>query len=289
VWYGCPHCGHPIPVVPWRERPPLFSWEVFPHLYPPLPAPRIPSRSLPKLLSTLLVAGTVALAVLAGTLAVEGAVALAPGSFTVAGRVLAEPTAQTAAHPISGARLTLISEGSLPRTTVSAADGTFQILGVEPGGLTLNASAPGYRSQSRVLFLSAVYETSGSASDPAVFNLSLATNSSNQATASAVIETPFPDLEGFVATLWSSSALLLLGTIVSAAGAVALFRRRRPGLGVAGGAAGVMAPVALLILEVNAAFPWVGAWAAVTIGFGATVVGIQSVRMALVGLPLEPE
>ncbi|HEV2166231.1 MAG TPA: carboxypeptidase regulatory-like domain-containing protein, partial [Thermoplasmata archaeon] len=152
-WSSCPQCGHPMPVVPWRERAPLFSWEVFPHLYPPLPPPRIPSKGVRPALLALLIAGAVALGGLSAVTAAEGAFALGPGTVTVSGSVVAASAPSSppgAATPLSGAHVTVQYTGGPPRTALTGGAGTFEFSGVPPGGITLNASAKGYSGESLV-------------------------------------------------------------------------------------------------------------------------------------------
>ncbi|HEV2519571.1 MAG TPA: carboxypeptidase-like regulatory domain-containing protein [Thermoplasmata archaeon] len=291
AWFGCPSCGHPVPVVPWRERAPLFTWEAFPHLYPPASAPRIPSRALTSALLALLLIATAALGGLAASAGYEGAAALGPASFTIAGTVLgAPPTGSSGtATPLAGALVTMHSEGAADRSAVTGPDGTFQFLGVPSGGVIVNASAGGYGAESRSLFVSPVYSTPGTAADPLAVTLPRGNASVNGSVPIALAESPFADLESLVASLWSAAALLAIGTVVAAFGALELARRGRPAFVVAGGAAALTAPLTVFLLGIGTALPWLGAAAAGTAGIGAVVAGTQAIRMASAGRRLEPE
>jgi hypothetical protein len=234
-------------------------------------------------------AGTVALALLAGSLATEGAIALAPGSFTVTGEVEYANSAGTPVGPILGATVVAHSEGSPPRTLITGANGSFRFPGLSPGGVTLNVSAHGYDNASLVLFFSDVYTTLGTPGDPATIVLTPHGVNASTSSPTTTVETPFGDLEEFLASVWSSAVLLALATVVAGAGTFALARHGRAAFAVAGGAAAATAPAAVFLLEVNAAFPWIGAAAGATIGLGAAVAGAQAIRMAAMGRPLEPE
>src|SRR5579863_7481481 len=68
----CPHCGSVLPFVAPREPAPLYSWDVYPGLYPPTPIPRPPGRGRRPALLALLLASTLLLAGLGGVFAWVG-------------------------------------------------------------------------------------------------------------------------------------------------------------------------------------------------------------------------
>ncbi len=237
----------------------------------------------------LLIAGTVALALLAGALATEGAMASAPGSFTVAGKVVYVGASGSAAGPVLGATVVEHSEDAAPRTLITGTNGSFRFPGISPGAVTLNVSDPGYDNASLVLFFSDVYTTQGTPAAPATVALTPHGVNASSTPPTTIVDTPFGDLEQFLASVWSSAVLLALAAVVAGAGTLALARNGRAGFAVAGGAAAATAPAAVFLLQVNAAFPWIGAAAGATIGLGAAVAGAQAIRMAAMGRPLEPE
>jgi Carboxypeptidase regulatory-like domain len=279
-----------MPVVPLRDPPPLFTWEVFPNVYPPTPPPvRSAEHAGRAPVLAFLIAGCLGLAALAGLLAFEGADALSPGPFTIAGEVFGESgSGAVAPIPLAGALVSVQAEGASPRMATTDAAGQFAIPGVGPGGVTLNVSHPGYYPGAFSLFVSAIYSTAGTASDRAVIDLEpLSTNGTVPAFGPA--PGPFSDLEGLIANVWSSAALLALGLVVAAAALVALVHRRRPALVVVGGAAAAVAPVSVFQLGVSTVVPITGLLAAVTAIVGVSAVAFQAIHLALEGHALEPE
>jgi hypothetical protein len=278
AWFACPHCAQPVPVVPPRDPPPLFSWEVYPHLYPPAHPPKVPGPAVARLLTALLVTATVVLAGLSGGLGWAGAASLAPGGFTVRG-VVVETLGSGSAVPLLGALVNLSGE-STTSTTATALDGSFSFASVPAGGITLNISKPGYGSLLLQLFASAVYSTAGIGTPVYV---SLTPGPSGNATDVAL--SSFGNLDGFLTNLWSSSILLGLGAVVAAAGAFAAYRERRLSYAVAGAGAAIAGPIAPGLLGVMGAFPVVGWFAALAIALGAVALGLGTVRLASVARP----
>jgi hypothetical protein len=279
-----------MPVVPLRDPPPLFTWEVFPNVYPPTPPPvRTSGRAARAPVLAFLLAGCLALAVLAGLLAVEGSAAFSPGPFTIAGQVFGESGSGAApASALADALVTVRSEGGSSHSVLTDSSGEFAIPGVGPGGVTLNVSHSGYYAGEFSLFVSAVYSTAGTASDRALIDLEpLSTNGTVPALGPA--PGPFSDLEGLVANVWSAAALLGLGLGVASAGFVALVRHRRPALVVVGGAAAAAAPISVFQLGVSMVIPIAGLLAAVTAIVGFVAVGLQALSLAAEGRALEPE
>ncbi len=89
-WFPCPHCGSPVPVVVPRDPPPLYSWEVLPELYPPLPPPRRSRWRAQRVVAFVLVAVAIVAIALLGALAGYGVEANAPAHYPVNG-VVVEP------------------------------------------------------------------------------------------------------------------------------------------------------------------------------------------------------
>ncbi|MCI4360675.1 MAG: hypothetical protein L3J91_03155, partial [Thermoplasmata archaeon] len=101
----CPHCSTAVPIVAPRDPPPLFSWEVFPSVYPSLPLPRAPGARLTVAVGLALVVATLLLAGLAGFLVWSGVQASGPATFTVEGTVVRANSPSAQPLPIAGATI----------------------------------------------------------------------------------------------------------------------------------------------------------------------------------------
>ncbi|MCI4325158.1 MAG: carboxypeptidase regulatory-like domain-containing protein [Thermoplasmata archaeon] len=276
AWFSCPHCAQPVPVVAPRDPPPLFSWEVYPHLYPPAGPPKVPGPGVARLLTALLLTATVVLAGLAGGLGWAGADSLSPGGFEVRGVVEHDLGAAT---PLAGVTVNLTSETGAA-TTTTASDGTFSFPHVPAGGVTLNFTDPGFAPVVIQLFASQLYSTAGIGSP---VNVEMSPGEPGNVTDVAL--TPFGDLAGYLTSLWSASALLALGAVVAAVGTIAAYRERRLPFAVAGAGAAVAAPIAPGLLSVMGAFPVVTWFAALAVAVGAVALGLGTVRLATRGRP----
>lgn len=270
-WVTCAHCRAPVPVVPPTDPPPIFSWEVYPLVYPPLPTLRPPSGAPARLAAVALVAAVVVLAGVAVALAGSGAEALGAGTFRLSGTV----QAAGGGGPIFNAQVTLASESGWIRSIYTGVSGTFAFSGIPAGGARLNVSAVDYAGASFALFFSPSYRATGAGTGGLVVTLA----EGPPTNATVAFESPFTDLEGFVSSLWSAAALLLLGAIVAAAGAVAAARGRRPAVGVAGGVAAVLAPLGLDVLSITTAFPLAIVPAIAAIGLGVTAAVLETVPL----------
>jgi ribosomal protein S27E len=289
AWVACPHCGSPVPVVAPRDPPPLFSWEVFPHLYRASGSPRPPGRALPRLALALLVSGAILLAALGAGAAVAGWTTLAPGTYTVQGVVVQNTSFPgLGAPPIAGAYVNLTGEGPQSLRTVTNVLGQFRFVGVHPGGVTLLVSAAGYYKAKVALFASPTYSTVGANGQNVVVGL-LASNGTTNATTTTGPSPVFPDLETFVASDFSAAILLGLGAVVAAAGAWATRRDRHLAIGTAAGSAAVVAPIALFALSLTVVFPAAAWFGGLAIGVGAAAASLEATRMAARGQVPEPE
>jgi hypothetical protein len=256
-----------VPVVPPRDPAPLFSWEVYPHLYPPARPPRVPGPGIARLLVALLLMGTVVLAGLAAGIGWAGAQSLHPGGFTVRGAVYDPGSAGP--QPAIGAIVKLTSETGRLATASTGPNGTFSFAAVPPGGIALNISQLGYGSLVVELFASSVYSSLGISG---VLSVTLPTGNASVTTYES--ETPFGDLNSFLTDLWSSSVLLGMGAIVAGVGAYAAFRQRRFPYAVAGAGAAIAGPIAPELLGVTIVFPVVTWFAALAVAAGAAAFAI---------------
>jgi hypothetical protein len=274
-WFPCPHCRSPVPVVVPRDLPALYSWEVLPNLYPTLPRPRIPrwrarQAAAGALLGVVLLAG-----VFGGVLAYYGLAALSPGSYAVNGTVDRElPGGATA--PAAGATVTLTQEGGRTLLGVVAADGSFSFSSVPTGGISLNVSLAGYAPVTVDTFASPVY-------DAGTTGISVTLAMGGLGNSSTVSLSPFTSLEGLLASIGSGIALLGLVATVAAVAAVLTLRQDRPAVGVVGGGAGLLAPLALYLLTLATAFPALVDASALLAGFGGFALALRAVELGQTG------
>ncbi len=279
----CPHCSTTLPVVAPRDPPPLFSWEVFPSVYPSLPVPRAPGRRLLGFVGLVLIVATLLLASLAGFLVWNGAAALGPGTFTLQGDVDRAASGVGIVSPISGAFVNVTGESGMRASVVTNATGHFSVSGVPAGGVTLNVSAPGFDSVIVQLFVSSIYATSGASSGLLVVLAPASTPSAH-----TVVQGPFATLEGFLTSLWSAAAILGIAAILAAVGARASRRNDRPTFAVAGGAATLLAPGALFTLGDTEAFPYLEIPTVVLATVGALAIALAVVPLVWEARPIEP-
>jgi Carboxypeptidase regulatory-like domain len=274
-WIACPHCQAPVPIVAPTDPPPLFSWEVYPHLYPPLPPPRFPRHSARGAAGFGLVIATLLLVGVAGGLLYEGSAAMTPAHFTVGGTVY-ESASGTAGSGL--VTVALYGENGFTERILTEAGGSFSFSEVPQGGASLNVSAPGYAPVNVSLFLSVVYVAGGSTTAIVV-----TLTPGSEANATDVDVSPFANMESFVANIWSGAFLLLIAAALTAVGAVATFRTDRPPLGAAGGFATLVAPIGLILLGATIAFSWVGWLCAGLAAVGAFVALVRIVPMIQAG------
>ena len=273
-WFPCPHCRSPIPVVVPRDLPPLYSWEVLPGLYPPMPRPRVPRWRVRRVVAVALLTIAVVGAGLAAVLVYDGYDASRPASFLVSGTVAEAEGAE--GTPIVGAQVVLTNDAGRTTTEFTAPDGSFSFTGVPAGGVTLNITATGYDPITISTFVSVVWGTQATGLAVLMYPGS-GTNSSLVALA------PFPDMEQFLASLGSGAILLGIIALVAGVAAVASVRDDRPALGVVGGAGGLVAPLVLFYLSLSSAFPLLEGVSAVLAAAGSFVVALRAVQMAQTG------
>ena len=270
----CPQCASALPFVAPREPAPLYSWEVYPGLYPPTSVPRPSSPWRRPALVALLLATTMLLAALGGTFAWLGSEALRPGTVTVGGTI--------SPSPLVAAWVSVQGENGFT-ANVSAPAGTFSIPGVPYGGVRISAGALGYSMLQVDLFLSPVYASV--AGSPSKLQLSL--SPANGSSVNIIDTTSFPDLESFVAGAWSGTGLLWVSALLTGLGIVAARRDRLP-LVVVGGASAMAAPFALPLLGIDVISQAITAVAVACIPVGLVVLVLVLPEFTRAQPPVEP-
>ena len=213
--------------------------------------------------------------VLGGFLAALGAEAPAAGSYVVSGTVLEEaPGGGTL--PAFGATVTLTDESPIAVVQHTSASGAFSFTDVPTGGISLNITLPGYAPVTVVTFASSVY-------DAGTTGLSVTLVPGSSANGSTVAMSPFPDLESFLASIGSGVVLFGIVALVGGFAAVVTARSDRPAVGVVGGVAGILAPLALYFLALSGVFPELIAGAAVLATLGAFVATTRTFEIVQVG------
>jgi hypothetical protein len=274
-WFPCPHCRSPVPVVVPRDPPPLYSWEVLPNLYPPLPRPRVPRWRARRAVAGALIGVVVLAGVFGGVLSYYGIVASTPGSYPVTGTVDRAVLGGGVA-PAVGATVTLTEEGGRTLSETTALDGSFSFSGVPTGGIALNVSLSGYAPVTVDTFASSVYDAGTTG-----ILVTLGFGSVGNGTTMSL--TPFTNLESFLASIGSGIVLLGLVAVVAAVAAVLTLRQDRPALGVIGGGAGLLAPLALYLLALATPFPAVIASSAILAALGGFALAIRAAELGQTG------
>ena len=172
-----------------------------------------------------------------GIFAWVGSEALRPGTLTVGGTLSPAGAA--------GAWVEVQGENGF-KANVTAPTGTFSIAGVPYGGVEVSAGATGYGMVQLDLFYSPVYSSlTGSPSA-----LQIALSPSNGSSVSITETSAFPDLETFVATVWSGTGLLWILALFTGLGLAAARKDRLP-LVLVGGISAMAGPLVLPILGID--------------------------------------
>jgi len=276
-WVPCPHCRRPVALVGARDPPPLFRWEVVPNLYP---VPRLPRRARDprRGIAVVLLMAALLGASIAGALLVEGYEATVPLQVTVSGTVLKETPRGNL--PASGGRIVLTDDSGTQRSVTLGSGGQFVFDGVRAGGIELNATLPGYAPQVLVTFVSTIYSASPTT------DLLILLVPGGPANTSTTLLAPFPNLTTLVATFGATAILLIASAAVAAVAARSTYQDGRRPLGIAGGAAVVLVPVAILLTGVAQVLPLLWLASGPLAGLGAYVLAIRlSESLRFGGLP----
>ena len=275
-WFPCPHCRTPVPVVVPRDPPPLYSWEVLPALYPPLPVPRRPRVRMRRITEYALIAIAVVAVIVGSLLFVLGTEASATGSYVVSGTVYDRSTSGGEV-PATGADVVLTTDSGARLSVVSSpGTGAFTFSGVPAGGVTINVSQAGYAPATVSTFVSAVYDAGTTG-----LTITLAPGSLGNGTAVAL--SPFPDLESFLASIGSGVVIIGLVGALGGAAAVVTARSDRPAVGVVAGFASLLAPAALNLLALSGIFPTIVLGTAVLAALGAFVATVRTLELFQLG------
>ena len=270
-WFPCPNCRTPVPVVAPRDLPPLYSWEVLPGLYPPLPRPRPPRWNPRRAAGTALLVAAVLLIAFAGLLVVYAYAAPQAGAFSVSGSVATSLSGGGTA-PAIGARVLLTNEQGATSALVVGPSGQYLFSGVPTGGVTLNVSLSGYAPVAVEAFVSPIYSVGAS-------GVAVVLTAGGPGNGTTMALSAFPDLESFVAAIGAGVVLLAFAGAVCVVAAWITWRTDRPAVGVVGGGAGLLAPLALLLLELDAPFPIVIAGTGIAAAFGAFALAARAAEL----------
>jgi hypothetical protein len=279
----CPHCSMTLPIVAPRDPPPLFTWEVFPSVYPSLPVPRAPGARLLAVVGSTLLIATFLLAGIAGFLVWNGVEAAGPGTFSLHGEVVRDSEIQGVTTPVSGATVNITGESGMHALVVTNFTGAFLVTGIPAGGVLVNVSAPGYNSVLVQVFLSSIYTTvSGGA--PLVVTMT----ESSGTPSTTVVADSFPTLENLLASLGSGAVLLGASALITGLGARAALRRGPVTHAVVGGAAALVAPAALFALGETIVFPYLELPTVALAAVGALALSLGLIPLIWEARPTEP-
>ena len=180
--------------------------------------------------------------------------------------------------PIPGATVQVTGENGFSARTATASNGEFQFSNVPDGGITLNVSAIGFTDQVVELFLGPIYSAPGLGGAGLVVGMS--PGPANETLVTSYSD--FPDLEQLVSTLWAGTVLLGIVGWIGWIGGRSLSRAQRMPWAVAGGIGAGLSPVALYVLGVQTAFPWLG-WASLA----PALLGLAGAMLALGHLTID--
>jgi hypothetical protein len=222
-----------------------------------------------------LLGATLVAVVLAGLFAYYAVIASAPGSFGASGTVSLTGGARGAA-PGAGVTVLATAESGARFQTITGPDGSFSLSGIPTGGLKLQFTLAGYSTAWVYAFVSTLYSSGAT-------GVSVTLTEGQTQNISSFELTPFSDLEQFVAAIGAGVVLLGLVAAVSVYAAVLTTRSDRPAVGVVGGGAGLLAPLALALLALGPPFPWLLAGSGALALLGGFALSVRAVQLAQTG------
>jgi hypothetical protein len=274
-WFPCPRCHAPVPAVVPRDPPPLYSWEVYPGLYPMLPKPQPPRWPVRGVAAAALVAVVALAAVFGGLLVYYGFEATSGASYSVSGEVVTQ-RGGIPSGPAVGARVLLTEDGGGTFSQVTGPTGAFDFAPVPAGGIAINVTLAGYGPVEVDTFASPVYNTG---TEGIVVTL----QPGSEGNGSTVLLSPFPNLETFLASIGGAVVLLGLVAVLAAFAALVTLRKDRPAIGVVGGGAALAAPATLFLLGLGPVFPLLLAATAGLAAIGAFVLMMRALELLRFG------
>jgi hypothetical protein len=272
-WFPCPNCHQPVPFVPPRELPPLYAWEVSPGLYPAQRVPRRARWRWRRVAAVALVTVAALAAFTAAYLGVAGVQAAQPSSYVVSGTVWEVHSGTPPTLAVGATVVLRTNDNRTTLTELTGANGTFWFVAVPNGGIDLNVTHAGYGPTDVYTFASRAY-SAGTRGMTVYLAPGGPTNTSAQ------VQSPFPDLETFLAYVGGGAVLAAAVAVVAGLAAFAL---RRPGsavVGVLGAGAAVAFPGVVLFLSLDAAFPLLAAPAGLGGGLGAFALVLAAAELS---------
>ncbi len=126
-----------------------------------------------------------------------------------------------------------------PRVLFSNATGAFEIPGLSDGAHLIQFSQPGYETTNLTIFLSTYYVDPGNNLTDLIVGMVPGNSSASWSPGYS----EFPDLETFVALMYSSSVMEAFGGLVAIWGGVCYYRRRSVPRFVVGGMSALLTPL----------------------------------------------
>lgn len=260
-----------------RDPPPLYTWEVYPGLYPPAPLPRGNPFRWGRGLAVLLALAAAVLLGAAASLAVVGAATASSGPVTVEGIVETASGGGSVPVLLGGASVHLVGESGYNRTVLTDADGRFLFTSVPPGGIDLNVSYGDLEPAALDLFASPFY-TTGS-----LTHLVVRLSDGSEAGSTEAAESDFADMEEYLTDVDTGAVLLAIGGSVTALGAVVARRPDGAVAATAAGAGAAVSPVAFYVLGLWTVFPSLLVSSGLALGLGVVGATLAGMRRFFLG------
>lgn len=243
VWVQCPNCRQLTPSLPAPTKPPFYSWEVYPHLYPEPTWPSRPGPVAARFFSATIVSAGVMLLLLAALFGVLG-VGSSTGSYhaTIRGEVLYGST------PLQFVDVRL--DWPTGNETLTNLSGGFAFTGVPSGEHTLDVISPGYEETQLTLFISPYF----TAPPSNISDLTIGMVESNSNATRYLSYSPFSNMETYLTVVYSEAVMEGTGGIVAIIGGSAYIRSKSPPKAVVGGVGAILAPFFPIAIGVSALY-----------------------------------